>query len=49
MRGKTNPNQGQSITEYAMILILVVFIIFAILLLLGPTVWNLYSQIMPGL
>lgn len=49
MRQKTNPNRGQSITEYAMILILVVFIIFAILLLLGPIVGNLYSQIIPGL
>ena len=49
MRRKTNSDQGQSITEYAMILILVVFIIFAILLLLGPVVGNLYSQVIPTL
>lgn len=36
---------GQSILEYAFILMLVVFIIIAVLVLLGPAVGNMYSNI----
>ncbi len=41
--------KGQGLVEYALILILVTIIVLAILLLLGPTVGNMYSNIVSGL
>ena len=37
---------GQSLLEYALILILVVLIIIILVYLLGPAIGNLYSNIM---
>jgi pilus assembly protein Flp/PilA len=37
---------GQSIVEYAFILMLVVFVIIAVLVLLGPAIGNMYSNIL---
>ena len=37
---------GQSLLEYAMILMLVTMVVLVILLLLGPAIGNLYSNIM---
>ncbi|MEJ2554629.1 MAG: pilus assembly protein [Anaerolineae bacterium] len=41
--------KGQGLVEYALILVLVTIIVLAILLLLGPTVGNMYSNIVSGL
>jgi pilus assembly protein Flp/PilA len=41
--------KGQGLVEYALILILVTIIVLAILLLLGPTVGNMYSSIVSNL
>lgn len=38
--------KGQGLLEYAMIIFLVVIVVFAILVLLGPAIGNLYSNIM---
>jgi pilus assembly protein Flp/PilA len=37
--------EGQGLVEYALILVLVVIIVIAILTLLGPTVGNMFSNI----
>jgi pilus assembly protein Flp/PilA len=37
--------QGQGLLEYALILILVAIIVVAILLLLGPVIGNLFSNV----
>mgnify|MGYP006952624004 CR=1 FL=1 len=37
--------EGQGLLEYAMILILVAMIVIVVLVLLGPAVGNLYSNI----
>ena len=37
--------QGQGLVEYALILALVALVVVAILLLLGPVVGNVYSNI----
>jgi pilus assembly protein Flp/PilA len=36
---------GQGLLEYAMILMLVVMVVLVILLLLGPSIGNMYSNI----
>ncbi len=41
--------EGQGLVEYALILALVTIIVLAILLLLGPTVGNMYSNIVSSL
>jgi pilus assembly protein Flp/PilA len=41
--------KGQGLVEYALILVLVAIIVLAILLLLGPTVGNMYSNIVSSL
>jgi pilus assembly protein Flp/PilA len=41
--------KGQGLVEYALILVLVTIIVLAILLLLGPTVGNMYSNIVSSL
>jgi pilus assembly protein Flp/PilA len=40
---------GQGLTEYAMILVLVAVVIVVMLILLGPSVGNLYSTVVPGI
>jgi pilus assembly protein Flp/PilA len=41
--------RGQSLTEYGLILILVAIAVVAILILLGPTIGNIYSNILSAL
>ena len=37
--------EGQGLVEYALILVLVAIVVIAILLLVGPVVGNVFSQI----
>jgi pilus assembly protein Flp/PilA len=37
--------QGQGLVEYALILVLVAIVVIAILLLLGPVIGNVFSNI----
>lgn len=41
--------EGQGLTEYAIILALVAIVVIAILILLGPQVANLYSRVTNGI
>ena len=41
--------KGQGLVEYALILVLVAIVVIAILLLLGPAIGNIFSEIMTGL
>lgn len=41
--------QGQGLTEYAIILVLVAVVVVAILTILGPQVGNLFSRVTNGL
>ncbi len=40
---------GQGLVEYALILVLVAIIVIAVLILLGPRIGNVFSQIISGL
>ncbi|MBC7240961.1 MAG: Flp family type IVb pilin [Anaerolineae bacterium] len=41
--------EGQGLVEYALILVLVAIVVIAILMVLGPTVGNVFSQIVSAL
>lgn len=41
--------KGQGLVEYALILVLVAVVVIAILVILGPTVANVFSDIVEGL
>ncbi len=41
--------EGQGLVEYALILVLVAIVVIAILLLLGPVVGNVFSNIVVNL
>ena len=41
--------EGQGLVEYALILVLVAIVVIAVLLLLGPIVGNVFSEIISGL
>jgi pilus assembly protein Flp/PilA len=41
--------EGQGLVEYALILVLVAIVVIAILLLLGPTIGNVFSTIVTAL
>jgi pilus assembly protein Flp/PilA len=41
--------KGQGLVEYALILVLVAIVVIAILLLLGPAIGNIFSQIVAKL
>ena len=41
--------QGQGLTEYALILFLVALVVLAILTVLGPQVANLFSRVTNGI
>ena len=43
--GALKSREGQSLVEYALILSLVAIVVIAILLLLGPTIGNIFSTI----
>ena len=41
--------EGQGLVEYALILVLVAIVVIAILLLVGPAVGNVFSQIVDAI
>lgn len=41
--------EGQGLVEYALILVLVAIVVIAILLLVGPVVGNVFSEIVQAL
>ncbi len=41
--------EGQGLVEYALILVLVAVVVIAILMLLGPQIANIFSQVTTGL
>jgi pilus assembly protein Flp/PilA len=41
--------KGQGLVEYALILVLVAVVVIAVLVLLGPAIGNVFSQIMSSL
>ena len=41
--------EGQGLVEYALILVLVAIVVIAILILLGPAIGNVFSQIIQNL
>lgn len=41
--------QGQGLVEYALILVLVALIVIVVLLVLGPTVGNMFSNVISEL
>jgi pilus assembly protein Flp/PilA len=41
--------RGQGLVEYALILVLVAVVVIAVLLLLGPQIANIFSQVTNGL
>lgn len=46
----TNRNEeGQGLVEYALILVLVAVVVIVILALLGPTIGNVFSNIVNGI
>ena len=42
-------DEGQGLVEYALILILVAVVVIVVLALLGPTIGNLFSNVIAGL
>ncbi|HKZ43592.1 MAG TPA: hypothetical protein VJZ78_00980 [Anaerolineales bacterium] len=49
VRNTRKPEQGQGLVEYALILVLVSLVVMAVLLFLGPTIGNIFSEIMDPL
>mgnify|MGYP001774004289 CR=1 FL=1 len=41
--------EGQGLVEYALILVLVAIVVIAILMILGPTIGNVFSNIVQAL
>ncbi|HUT19418.1 MAG TPA: Flp family type IVb pilin [Anaerolineae bacterium] len=41
--------EGQGLVEYALILVLVAIVVIAILIILGPTIGNVFSTIIAAL
>ena len=41
--------KGQGLVEYALILVLVAVVVIAVLLILGPVIGNVFSEINAGL
>ncbi len=41
--------EGQGLVEYALILVLVAIVVIAILVIMGPQIGNIFSQITNGL
>jgi pilus assembly protein Flp/PilA len=39
------PEKGQGLVEYALILVLVAIVVFAVLLILGPIIGNVFSTV----
>lgn len=49
MRSMESFGKGQGMVEYALIMLFVALIIIVVLAILGPTVGNLYSQVVPNI
>lgn len=47
--GSFKSNRGQSLLEYALILILVAIIVIIVIYLFGPAIGNLYSNIIQSI
>ncbi|MBK5109409.1 MAG: pilus assembly protein [Anaerolineales bacterium] len=47
--GEQKRDQGQSLLEYALILILVAIIVIIVIYLFGPAIGNLYSNIIQSI
>jgi pilus assembly protein Flp/PilA len=45
----TRKSNGQGILEYALILILVVMVVIVVIYLLGPSIGNLYSNVISNI
>ena len=41
--------EGQGLVEYALLLILVAFVVMVVLMLIGPTLGNVFSQVIDEL
>jgi pilus assembly protein Flp/PilA len=41
--------EGQGLVEYALILVLVAIVVIAVLVLLGPTIGNVFSEIIEAI
>ena len=41
----TDPEKGQGLVEYAMIIVLVAVLVMVVLLILGPAVGNIFSNV----
>ena len=42
---RENPERGQGLVEYALILVMIAVVVLAVLLLLGPVVGNMFSNV----
>lgn len=42
-------NRGQGLVEYALILVFVAIVVIVVLVILGPSVGNMYSNIVSGI
>lgn len=40
-----NPEKGQGLVEYALILVLIAVVVLAVLLILGPIIGNAFSEV----
>lgn len=49
LRGLFSKEEGQTMAEYALILVLIAVVVIAALLLLGPAIANVYQQITAAL
>jgi pilus assembly protein Flp/PilA len=46
---RPNNEEGQGLVEYALILVLVAVVVIIILSILGPTIGNIFSDVIDGL
>lgn len=49
LRARFRGERGQTLVEYAFIILLVALAVFGALLLLGPAIGSIFSQITPNL
>ena len=42
---RENPERGQGLVEYALILVMIAVVVLAVLLLLGPVIGNMFSNV----
>lgn len=46
---RPNNEEGQGLVEYALILVLVAVVVIIVLAVLGPTIGNIFSNVINGL